>query len=148
LTPIRLQSDRAASSLSGGFSWARAEAEGRVQGEGRPTKRAQSRLVITKPRDHFAALYGVGKGHVEMAHALAKADPPAAEAVGQRAMVARKLATMREGRPKTGSNDLVSQADAADLLNVGVATVKRAAAARRVGVPELVEASPPPAATP
>lgn len=59
----------------------------------------------------------------------------------QRAMVAARLANMGEGRPSgTGSIDLVSQSEAADLLNVSVPSIKRARAVQSDGAPELVEA--------
>jgi hypothetical protein len=50
-----------------------AEAEGRIRKEGRPTKElAQSARVITDPRKHFGAMFGVGEKYVEMAaHDLA-----------------------------------------------------------------------------
>ena len=59
----------------------------------------------------------------------------------QRAMIAAKLATMGEGRPeKTGSIDLVSQSQAATLLNVSVPSVKRARVVYTNGEPDLVDA--------
>jgi N6-adenosine-specific RNA methylase IME4 len=58
----------------------------------------------------------------------------------QRAMVAAKLATMKEGRPsKTGSIELVSQERAADLLNVGRESVKRARVVWDSGHTGLIE---------
>lgn len=60
---------------------------------------------------------------------------------GQRAMIAAKLANKREGRPeKTSSIELVSQAQAAELLNVSVATTKRAKEVIENGSPELIKA--------
>jgi hypothetical protein len=60
----------------------------------------------------------------------------------QRAMVAAKLATLREGRPtkETASTDAVSQPEAAKLLNVARAQVQRARVVRDHGAPELVKA--------
>ena len=59
----------------------------------------------------------------------------------QRAMVAAKLANMSEGRPsETASIDAVSQDAAGDMLNVGRASVQRAAKVREEGTPELIAA--------
>lgn len=59
----------------------------------------------------------------------------------QRAMIAAKLASLEEGRPKkTAQFCAVSQDQAADLLNVSRRTVQDAAKVRREGVPELVRA--------
>jgi len=60
----------------------------------------------------------------------------------QRAMVAAKLATLKEGRPsKTTSIDVViPQAKAAEMLNVGVASVQRARQVLDHGTPELIAA--------
>lgn len=59
----------------------------------------------------------------------------------QRAMIAAKLATLGEGRPeKTGSIDLVSQAQAATLLNVSVPSIKRARVVYTNGARGLVDA--------
>src|SRR5262245_65444560 len=59
----------------------------------------------------------------------------------QRAMVAAKLATFGHGgdRSKSPIGDL-TQAKAADLLNVGKRSVERAAEVRDHGAPELVRA--------
>lgn len=58
----------------------------------------------------------------------------------QRAMVAAKLANMSEGRPdKTASIEAVSQADAADLLNVSRSAVQRARVVYTNGDPTLVD---------
>ena len=57
----------------------------------------------------------------------------------QRAMIAAKLANLRGGgRSSTPSIDGVSQGSAATALNVGVASVERAAAVQTRGTPELV----------
>lgn len=59
----------------------------------------------------------------------------------QRAMVASRLATLGEGRPtETASIEAVSQDNAADLLNVGRASVQRAREVQTHGVPELAQA--------
>src|SRR3954470_3724888 len=59
----------------------------------------------------------------------------------QRAMIAAKLANLREGRPsETASIEAVSQRTAADMLKVGRASVQRAKTVRDLGVPELQEA--------
>ena len=59
----------------------------------------------------------------------------------QRAMIAARLANMAEGRPtENRSIDLVSQSEAADMLNVSVPSTKRARAVQANGAPELVEA--------
>ena len=60
----------------------------------------------------------------------------------ERAMIAAKLATMRQGeRTDLPSIDgMLSQADAAKLLNVSTKSVERAASVRREGSPELVSA--------
>jgi hypothetical protein len=69
----------------------------------------------------------------------------------QRAMVAAKLANLKHGRPseKSPIGDFiepdrvpaarVSQADAANMLNVGKRSVERAADVRDKGIPELTE---------
>lgn len=59
----------------------------------------------------------------------------------QRAMVAAKLATMKQGaRTDLSPNGERSQAKAAQLLNVGKRSVERAADVRESGAPELVRA--------
>jgi phage N-6-adenine-methyltransferase len=62
---------------------------------------------------------------------------------GQRAGIAAKLATMKQGSrtdlPSIGGR-CVSQAEAAELLNVSVKSVERAAKVRAQGIPELVHA--------
>lgn len=60
----------------------------------------------------------------------------------QRAMVAAKLANMKEGRPQkdTAPIGAVSQGEAAEQLNVSRRAVQRATVVRNEGVPELVEA--------
>jgi ParB-like chromosome segregation protein Spo0J len=58
----------------------------------------------------------------------------------QRAMVAERIATRTEGRPsETDSIELVSRAEAAQLLNVGRESVARARKVATQGVPELAE---------
>ena len=60
---------------------------------------------------------------------------------GQRAMIAEKLATMPEGRPKkTVENSTVSTSSAATLLNVSRDSVQRARKVRTEAVPEVVAA--------
>ncbi|MEY2725992.1 MAG: hypothetical protein RLZZ458_1859 [Planctomycetota bacterium] len=61
----------------------------------------------------------------------------------QRAMIASRLATLEKGRPvasENGSIDTfsVTQQQAADSLNVGVAQVKRARKVREMAAPEVV----------
>lgn len=59
----------------------------------------------------------------------------------QRAMVAGRIANMAEGRPtETASIEAVSQDVAADLLNVGRASVQRARVVLTRGAPEVVAA--------
>jgi hypothetical protein len=60
----------------------------------------------------------------------------------QRAIVAATIANLKDGQRKAAPpiDGAVSQADAARLLNVSPKSVERAAAVRRDGVPELVEA--------
>ena len=59
----------------------------------------------------------------------------------QRAMVAAKLATMRQGaRTDLSPIGEMSQARAAELLNVGKRSVERATVVRDQGEPELIEA--------
>ncbi len=59
----------------------------------------------------------------------------------QRAMVAAKLATMTRGRPaENGSIEPITTARAAELLNVGNASIKRAKSVREHGVDELASA--------
>jgi ParB-like chromosome segregation protein Spo0J len=58
---------------------------------------------------------------------------------GQRAMIAAKLATMRQGaRTDLAPIGAMSDADAARALNVGERSVERAKVVRRDAVPELV----------
>jgi hypothetical protein len=59
----------------------------------------------------------------------------------QRALVAAKLATMKQGaRTDLSPISEMSQAKAAELLNVGKRSVERAADVRETGAPELVRA--------
>lgn len=59
----------------------------------------------------------------------------------QRAMVAAKLATLGQGRPELNSPiGLFTQPEAAELLNVGLNSVKRARTVLEDGAPELIEA--------
>jgi N6-adenosine-specific RNA methylase IME4 len=59
----------------------------------------------------------------------------------QRAMIAAKLATMKQGaRTDLSPIGEMSQASAAELLNVGKRSVERAAEVRESGAPELVRA--------
>jgi hypothetical protein len=58
----------------------------------------------------------------------------------QRGMVAAKLANMPEGRPgETRPIGLVSQPEAATMLNVGLNTVKRAKSVMEHGTTELIQ---------
>jgi hypothetical protein len=58
----------------------------------------------------------------------------------QRAMVAARVATMRQGaRTDPASIEAMSDAQAAKLLNVSEASVERAKAVRRDAVPEIIE---------
>src|SRR5262245_15926265 len=59
---------------------------------------------------------------------------------GQRAMIAARIATAKEGRPTTSPIGGVTRERAADLLNVGPRSVDRARTVRAGGVPELVRA--------
>lgn len=60
---------------------------------------------------------------------------------GQRAAAAAKLAKLGKGRPKkTPSAEGVSQAVAAKMLDVSVASVERATAVAKNGAPELIAA--------
>ena len=56
----------------------------------------------------------------------------------QRAMVAVRLATMRQGRPENASNEAFTQPAAAKLLNVSRSTLQRAAIVRDNAAPALV----------
>lgn len=59
----------------------------------------------------------------------------------QRALIADSIAKMGEGRPpETRPIGLVSQEQAAEMLNVGINSVKRAARVRRTGAPGLKRA--------
>lgn len=56
-------------------------------------------------------------------------------------MVAALIADMVRGRPtENASIEAVSQADAADLLNVSRSSVQRAVKVRETGAPELIAA--------
>lgn len=59
----------------------------------------------------------------------------------QRAMVAARIANMRRGYQESNSSidELVSQTDAAKLLNVSKSSVERAAKVQNQGIPELAE---------
>ncbi len=59
----------------------------------------------------------------------------------ERSFAAERLATLAEGRPKTGAIAPVSQAAAAEMLGTSRDSVKRARVVRERGVPELVEAA-------
>jgi len=53
-------------------AWAQAEAAGRIQKSGARTDLPTPKEgvgLIASPRDHFGAMFGVGKGYVEMARA-------------------------------------------------------------------------------
>jgi hypothetical protein len=67
--------------MAAAAAWAMAEREGRVQSGAERAKSAQRGQIIRNPRDHFAALFGVGKNYVEMARALLRDDPPGADLV-------------------------------------------------------------------
>lgn len=59
----------------------------------------------------------------------------------QRGMVAARIATMERGRPDINASiDAITQDDAADMLNVGRATVQRARVVIEEAEPELVQA--------
>jgi ParB-like chromosome segregation protein Spo0J len=60
----------------------------------------------------------------------------------QRAMIAAKLANLRDGQTKAAASidAPLSQPEAAGLLNVSRSAIQRAEVVRREGVPELVEA--------
>jgi hypothetical protein len=59
----------------------------------------------------------------------------------QRAMVAARLVTLKQGRPEENSHiHPMSQERAADLLHVGVSTVKQARKVQADGAPELAQA--------
>lgn len=59
----------------------------------------------------------------------------------QRAMVATKLAALTRGRPaENGPRDTVTQENAAELMNVGVRSVKRARKVMEKAAPEVVQA--------
>lgn len=60
----------------------------------------------------------------------------------QRAMVAAKIANLSNGQHKGSSIDLaqISQGDAAKMLNVSAASVKRAKIVKDKGTPQLIEA--------
>jgi ParB family chromosome partitioning protein len=58
----------------------------------------------------------------------------------QRAMVAAKLATLGHGQKKADSQILLSQSEAAELLNVSVGSVKHARKVQQDGAPALIAA--------
>lgn len=59
----------------------------------------------------------------------------------QRAMVAARIANLKEGRPaQTASKEAVSEAEAATRLKVGRSSVQKAKQVLKRGVPELIEA--------
>jgi hypothetical protein len=61
----------------------------------------------------------------------------------QRAMIAAKVATLKQGRPDQDSkqgNSPVSLADASRLLNVNASSIQAARVVREQATPELVQA--------
>jgi hypothetical protein len=60
--------------------------------------------------------------------------------VGQRAIIAARLATMKRGDNQHSSAGETSQGEAAELLNVAKRSVERAAEVIKHGVPDLVDA--------
>jgi len=65
-------------------AWAMAEAEGRILKPGQNAPRSSSPKAgepIKEPHKHFGKLFGVSKDYANMAHALLRDDPLAAEAV-------------------------------------------------------------------
>lgn len=62
-------------------------------------------------------------------------------ATGQRSMIAARLAMLKQGaRTDLSSIELMSQADAAALLNVSVSSIKRASKVLNEGTPEDIAA--------
>ena len=57
----------------------------------------------------------------------------------QRGLIAARLANLEKGQHAPSIEGAVTQADAAELLNVSVSTVERAAKVLRDGVPELIQ---------
>lgn len=60
--------------------------------------------------------------------------------IGQRAMIAAQLATMKQGDNQHSPAGETSQGKAAELLNVGEGSVERAAEVIKQGAPDLVDA--------
>jgi hypothetical protein len=58
----------------------------------------------------------------------------------QRSMVAARLATLQKGDNQHSSIELTSQAQASELLNVSVPSIKRARTVPEHGMPELIAA--------
>jgi hypothetical protein len=60
--------------------------------------------------------------------------------VAQRAVIAAALATLKQGERKTGNPEPMTQPEAAKLMQVSPASLKRAATVIKRGWPELIEA--------
>lgn len=104
--------------------------------DGRNRYMAARALGIEYPRVEY-------RGDNPLAFVISKNLARRHLAEGQRAMVARRIANMQQG----ARTDLpaiegksVSQAEAADMLNVSVASVERASTVLQQGAPELIAA--------
>jgi hypothetical protein len=69
-----------------------------------------------------------------------RGDTCVASAAYQRAIVAAKLANLRQGQKKANTAIAVSQPEAASLLNVSVDSVQRARQVIDAGAPNVVKA--------
>ena len=109
--------------------------DGRIL-DGRNRQRACDALGVVAPQETWAGAAGTEVSYV-LSLNLARRHLDES----QRAMVAARLATLGEGRPKvTASNEAVTQPDAAGLLNVSRPSVQRARSVLATGTPDLIAA--------
>ena len=109
--------------------------DGRIL-DGRNRQRACDALGVVAPQETWAGAAGTEVSYV-LSLNLARRHLDES----QRAMVAARLATLGEGRPKvTASIEAITQPDAAGLLNVSRPSVQRARSVLATGTPDLIAA--------